>query len=705
MWNLYSWSNVNTAPTQVQVPNEISRAAAGCFVYLNGGMLCTGASSPINVNGSWFYVGGSSETHGASGTVNQPAQAAIWNLSANGFASTNLNFGNAKYVSGIWPSHGNVLIATSDTPNDPFAANRYWLFDGSSLQNLSSSFAVGGLSQADARDIHAAYNGKSWMLLYGKKQFRFDGTTFTALEDTRDAFETVTSNGSGLFVAAGAVSDGAHAFATSPLTAQLSVATEDLSAHAVVPMVSGNIGDIVRQFTVEEVVFPAHVAWTHHAASGIDWASWTDAKDNTLLTGDVMKYSVTAYDRAGIRAIHILVNGVEKRVCDGKRFDSASCSVALAGADYGYGTEVFMNAEVINTKGKYVWIDATRIHRDTAAAGATTNNQPSTSNHQPSADNQTITNNPSTANQIFSTTLTIDPDASTVERGTILHVHNSSQNNTVGLTKAELYLNGNVIRECLFGPVMSAVGCDANVDTSAYPAGTGLSFASRAEDYLGHAIWSNAKAMNVTDPGTLVDQAAPNTSGINAWTWFAPAVTELSEGQTASYGVGAWSPAGIDRIEIIVDGSVRRACLATSSGNTECAYTISTNDYSHGHIAVVNARITDMAHHITWSAPRAVLIKRTWTPLPSANAYVTVVPNQTAYHLGETITLKANAWAPNGVNRIDIFSQGVKVASCSSDVCAWTSPQIFTNTFEYQAHLTDGLNQESWTGVMGMQKQ
>lgn len=687
-WRLYAWANTNALPIEVQTPNELSRAASGCFRYLDGSTLCTGAGAPVFVNGLWFYVGGSAETRGISGVVIQEAHPAIWKLSTAGLEPVKLDFGNAKYVSGIWSSRGDTLLATSRTSGRPFAADQFWMFDGASLTDVSFAFAEGGLSQSDAREIRAAWNGKSWMILRGKDQFRFDGDRLIALEKTHDAFETVTSNGAGLFVLTGAVSDGEHAFATSPLTAKLVAATEDAKASAF--PAGRTLGALTHWLSDETTVFPSRVDWHQDGTSGISWASWHNAKDGVLTTGGIMKYSVAGFDRAGLRSIHVWVNGVERRVCDAKLAASADCSVSLEGLDYGYGTEIFMNANIINTRGKNVWTDGTRIKRDTAPALATAVKQ----EKQP----QPVTS------QIFSTTLALEPNASIVNRGSVIHVRTSSQNNTIGLSKVAVYMNGKVVRGCSIGPAMSEVACDADVDTKTYAPGTGLTFMARAEDFMGHEIWSNAKAVTVTEPGIL-DHASPDTSGINVWEWLTPSVAELSEGQSASYGVGAWSEDGIDRIEIIVDGLVRRACLATSSGNTECSYTLITDDFSHGHTAIVNARITDQAGRVTWSVPRAVQIKRVWTPLPTANAYVTIVPNQTSYHPGDAITFKANAWSPNGVGRIDIFAQGVKVASCPTDVCSWTSPPIVSNAMEYQARLLDGVNQETWTAVQGIRKQ
>ena len=86
---------------------------------------------------------------------------------------------------------------------------------------MSDQALSAGLLSIDAREIRAASNGRSWMLLVGKRLVRFDGALMTTQGQTRDFFTAISGSTSNVFVLGGAVSEMGTPFMTTPLSAKL----------------------------------------------------------------------------------------------------------------------------------------------------------------------------------------------------------------------------------------------------------------------------------------------------------------------------------------------------------------------------------------------------------------------------------------------------------------------------------------------------
>ncbi|MSR85144.1 hypothetical protein EXS71_01760 [Candidatus Uhrbacteria bacterium] len=816
-WELYSWNGVNT-PVRILPPNGVATVQSGCFSYADKSTLCTGVSTPLFVNGAWYFVGGTSEARGAESRASQTATSGMWRLQGNGFSAIS-GVPNFKFVSAVWASEQGALIATSQAATNAFAADHLWLFDGTTWKDVSSQALAMGLLSMDAREIHAAWNGRSWMILAGKKQIRFDGVRMTNEGNTRDLFRVVSGNGSGQFVLGGAAAEPDQATPNYPLSAKFALVTENLSASAApsAPLVSGVVSEILSkiygpQVTVSSSPTDAHVGngkvfvfravaddqngvqridmyvhgtrvkscqgnaceytqryWTNGAAirqvqlfaraigqdgyanesdrvtlvveansqtsafvadnapsfettpavslpvnqrwtadhfSGINWASWLQDTNGAVVTvnpgtlpklmsGGSFVYSVAANDAKGLSRMDLWVNGAIKKTCtlQGQK-DTQVCSVTLSSMDYPYGTEVFVNANVFDSVGKSVWTSGTRARRDTS---------PLTIAVVAPTPTPAVTTPGQVAGPIFGSTIAVDPNSPSVVRGTVIKVYSSSQNNLTGLQRVEVYANGKIARTCSFGAVVSPSPCDITVDTASVNEGTTYTFMARAINADGQEVWSGSKAMIVRSASSGSPTASAN--GMSVWTWMGPSVSELSEGQTADYSVGAWAPSGIAKIEMVVDGTTRRTCSPATSGAKECTYTITTYDYTHGHTVAINARVTDNAGQVMWTEPHNILIKRNWEPLLPNRPYVTVTTSaDKGYKLGDKIQFTVRGWAGTGINYLDLFVNGKKVASCSSEACAWTSDTYYSPQIEYAARMLDHENQETWTPVAGFYK-
>lgn len=799
-WTAFTFNPTTLEKTAFPLLSELNNMAPGCFKEVTGVHVCLGETKIVRVAGKWFIIGGNAEVVNDQGTTTQFAKGSIWSIDGTRLTTVS-NLPAFRFVSGIWQGKDQVLVATSDTVSAPFSPDRYWVFDGTTLRDVSSEALSVGLLSNDAREVRAAQAGDTWLITLGKTLIRFDGENMTSQDKTRDYFTTVSSNGQGVYLLGGAVSTADQSFASQPLTAKLVEVREDMNAPATSPLnlvsrlrgpslkvvaiprdnvvgdgkvytfrvtaqdadgvadtsifVNGaklktcatNVCEYTQTYftngqptrsiefmggatdkqgykntskivtltidrtskasaandklgetdaTGHVITLPSNRTWSRDTQSGLTWMVWRQPEQTVLKDTDQTTVVFAAQRSSGLGRVNILVNGENARSCDfTSQTDIRVCTITLTGADYLSGTEIFVNAQIFNTQNsesQMVWTDGVRIKR---ASNETT----------------TVVNGQTVAaavnlRPVFVTALTLNPDSSSIRRGDTLTVNTLSQNTGNGLMTVEIYQNNNVIQTCSVGTVISPVKCVAKVDTTTMQAGTSMSFVTRAIDTRLNVIWSNTRVVTIRDT-TMQPQPLNAQGPIKVWNWMTPDISEMYNWHT-NYSVGAWSPNGIERIEMIVDGQVRRTCsFGVTTGNRECDVTLSTDDYANMHSLSVNARITDGKGNKAWSDVRSILIRRVWVDDTTGQVpgYAAITTNDdTGYNVGDRITFKARGWSPENVERVQIYLNGAKVADCPGHICEFTSAPITTNQIEYQARTIDAVGHSSWTGLIGMSK-
>ncbi len=310
---------------------------------------------------------------------------------------------------------------------------------------------------------------------------------------------------------------------------------------------------------------------------------------------------------------------------------------------------------------------------------------------------------------IFASRLTVTPDATDVRRGTTITVRAYAQNNTVGLNRIEISYGGRIRRLCTYGIAMSETMCDLTIDTASVAENTSFSFVARAIDAEGRETWSNGKTVLVRGANwsATVAAAPANVGGPAQWSWMEPATGELEGPQETTYFVGAWSPNGIAKIEMIANGATRKTCgYASGSTSRDCNYVVRTGDWSHGQNVAVNARVTDNLGRVTWSDAKSVLISRAWwEPMNRPGAYVTLAANKSdGYNAGDKLSFIFSGWSPNGYDHLELWMNGVRAVSIPSDIGIWTSAPLTADRVEFQARLVDRQGRETWTALYGLNK-
>lgn len=804
-WTLYRWyAGADNQAQEVDLPTgSLSPLTAGCLKIISDTVQCTGVSTPIYVKGQWYFIGGTSQIKGANDVMQQTASTRLWRIDGNAWRE--MPIPSIKFVSGVWQSDEQTIIATSDVTSNPFTSTRFWVFDGQTMREVTNQALGAGLLSVDAREIKASWNGRSWIIVAGKNIVRFDGRTMTRETPSRDLFLNLASNNSGVTILVGAASSPEMGVASNPLMGKLVLLEEDFNQTPSAPTTVTNIGtevissvfgpnittisnpsdahigdgktfsftaqstatdldriDIyingarikscydsmctytqtywalgnqtrrvefvarainkdnvaketepvfltvdtsslatatnigtnVSPSTTSESTLPVSTSWTTDTGTNITWAAWLTPNE-TILKTQPISYHVATRAAQGLNRIEIWVNGGAKETCsfNNTTTDIQNCHISLSPADLPNGADVFVNARIIDSRGLEAWTTGKNLHRERPAVTVTTSNR------------DTSSMNPG---KIFAASATLEPAVTSILRGDRLIYRVKAQSNNPGLQRVEVFANGNLKRACSFGAVVSPVTCDLTIDTSDYQPGANINLSARALDANGQETWANAKSVFIraTEQGPASNEApAKAGNGLSIWSWMSPAQDVIAVNETTTYTVGAWSPNGIKTIEMVADGITRKTCNFASKGSKECAYTLTTNDFSDEHTVVMNARITDMDGIVNWSDVRSITVKRSWNPLSNAPSYAQVTSNRSnGYVADDQISLTARGWSPRGLDRLELFVNGKKVFTCPGERCTWTTPVYNQPTLEYQLRMVDQSGQEAWSGLYGLRR-
>lgn len=258
-----------------------------------------------------------------------------------------------------------------------------------------------------------------------------------------------------------------------------------------------------------------------------------------------------------------------------------------------------------------------------------------------------------------------------------------------GVSRIDLYVNDALIRTCL-----SETTCGYRTTYWTNGANSrSVKFWSRATDRYGNVTEtasrpdyltvdtsSNASAGNNGQVQGINTDPAPNTSKKNpaVWDWTEPNRSSLSGSEGTDYRMGAWDEDGLARIEIFVNGSIRRTCeLGVAYGNRECSFWIQANDWNSNTDVFVNARATDRYGNVSWTNGKTIRIQNT-NAQTSGNVWVS--SNKSRYNYGDRLTFTGQADNSHSVDRMDMYVNDVKVETCEDTrTCnAYTGP-FFTD--------------------------
>ncbi len=708
-WTLYRWYGAQTQPEQINLPlGNLSPLASGCVNDGGGSTLCTGVNTPIHVNGQWYFLGGTSQLRGTGDALLQTPSTHLWSLSGNAWKE--LAIPSVKFVSGVWQSEDNVLIATSDVVSNPFSTDRFWVFDGNTMREVSDQALGAGLLSMDAREIKASWNGRAWVILAGKNLVRFDGHTMTRQAPSRDLFANLASDNAGMSVFVGAASSPDLGVASSPLTARLAVLEENLTqASANVPAVTNAASEVLSK------VFGPRVQIT------------SNPSDARVGNGKTFSFDAQATDPSSIDHIDIYVNGGRVKTC----FD-VHCTYSQVYWTQGALTRrVQLFARAVNRRNFANDSETVSLTVDANSSASASGNvvSPSTvvsSDAVPASLPWTMDLGTGIAWATW-----IDPNQTVLKDQPVRF--NVAARASKGLNRIEMWVNGSAKDTCVFDSLVTDIRmCRVTLVATDLPNGANVFVNARVLDSRNLETWTSGTTFlrerpNVTSASagntTVVDAPASVTGPLfTASATLEPAVASVLRGDKITYKVKAQNNTiGLHSVEVLANGVVKRTCgFGAAVGPVSCDLTIDTSNYQAGTTITFLARAIDNRGQEIWANGKSVLVRVTDQGTDSNEApakagsglsvWSWMTPAQDVIAVNETASYTVGAWAPNGLKSIEMIADGIVRKTCAfgtkgSKECTYT---VTTNDFSDEhmvvmnARVTDMDGTVSWSDVRMM---
>ncbi|MBP9762499.1 hypothetical protein KBD34_02690 [Patescibacteria group bacterium] len=695
-WMAFSFNPTTLEKNVFPITSGLNNMAPGCMKEVTDVRVCIGETRIVRAGGNWFMIGGNAEVANGQGQTTQFAKGNIWNI--NG-ANLNLvpNLPAFRFVSGVWQGNNRVLIATSDAVSNPFNADHYWMFDGTSLRDVSSEALKVGLLSNDAREVRAADAGETWMITIGKQLIRFDGELMSDAGKSRDFFTSVSANGQGVYLLGGAVSTPDQAFATQPLTAKLVEVREDLTAPR---DPATEIVSRLRGPRITVVAIP---------------------RDNVVGDGKVYTIRVTAQDTDGVANTNILVNGAKLKACQ-----TNVCEYTQTYYTNGQPTRTieFMGSAT-DKQGFTNTSKTVTLTIDRASQTGATNDKLG----QKDATGQTITipnNRNWNRNEASGLAWMVwrQPEQSVLKDNEQTTLVFAAQG-TKGLGRVNVMVNGEAARSCDFTSQTDIRVCTVTLTGSDYPAATEI-FANaqifNVQNREDQSVWTEgvriqraADATTITTDGQTVRAAVNERPVFMTTLAIEPNQPSVRRGDTFTVKTKSQNSGyGLMTVEIYQNDKVIRTCsVGTVVSPVACEAKIDTTTMAAGTTVSYVTRAIDTKLNVLWSNTRAITIRDVTVQPQPLNAQGPIkVWNWMGSEVSEILnwetTYSVGAWSPNGIKQIEMIVDGQVRRTCSfglttgnreCDVALSSNDYAHKQSISVNARVTDGKGNKAWSDV------
>lgn len=270
----------------------------------------------------------------------------------------------------------------------------------------------------------------------------------------------------------------------------------------------------------------------------------------------------------------------------------------------------------------------------------------------------------------------VTPDITTFKNAEIATYGAGAWDND-GLKKIDLYVNGVIAKSCVFGNLTGNQECAFALDARNYAQNTNVFVNAKVTDATDRFTWTTGKNIRrENDTMTPSPTPTPGTTvgEVNAWSSFDHALANRND--STRFATGAWASRGLNRVELIVNGTVKRSCnFNGATGNQTCDLTINGSDYTAGTNVSANAKAVDVDGREAWST-----IVNLWiptetgsTPSPTPAPIVDSTPDvwdwvtSGAYEIEtfEVVHYLAGAWDEDGIKTIRMYVDGKPMYTCN----------------------------------------
>jgi len=407
-------------------------------------------------------------------------------------------------------------------------------------------------------------------------------------------------------------------------------------------------------------------------------SNWFDSSVTTLNRNSNVNLNVQASAKQGLNSITVYADGNVIRTCNYSRvYGTQDCDITIYGNNYSVGQHNF-NAKAVDYNGNASWSDTRNL---TIQDSATNSNS-----------NTTITSK-------------FYPEVTVLDRTSYVNLY-ASASDSDGLSKVEIYADGNLKRTCNYYDKTSG-DCLLTIYGGDYLLGA-HTFSAKATDNFNNVAWSNT--LNLT----IQDTTGNSTKGgeVSTWVWSDPEVTTVNAGQSATFHVGAWALNGIRKIEILANGGVVKTCDfgGVVYGNRECSVNVATT-YGGTTNATYYARATDGNWGTFSSQSKSYTIDNTTGSIeqhPSDQpSSINASSNRDGgYGYWDKINFSASGSDADGIAKIEILVNAKLVKTCSDASSCSVSGGSYGNrkSVTYGARLIDKLGNSVFTGYKTLYK-
>lgn len=501
-----------------------------------------------------------------------------------------------------------------------------YIFDGSSFRSVPQSsmpsYWFGAI---------VGYNGKSWMIVQDKKLYRLNNSTFEYLGKTDDYFTTVAGSGSGTYLLGGAVSSIGSSAPTSPLTAKLVRVDEgvnyvDNSTYVPATTYNSNYDTSIKVGTI------------NGTKNKITYWSWfnPDQKYQANTTNPV--YTVGAQSNDGIKTIELYINDVYQKTCSpGNTKKNTECSMSINPNSWQLNSNVGAFAKITSGKNKVAYVPASIIQ---------------------------FYGNDVTAN------MTVDNSTPYLMRGTTNNA-TITGSSSGGINRIEIYVNGIVKKSCSINSTYGT--CSVGLNGNDYNVGSIVSFNGKVVTNAGQEAWSWLGTYTVTDYNSNYNynynQNNTGTNGnLSTWVWTDPSGTDFSSSDSKTIMSQANAGDGLQKMEIIVNGVVKKTCSFNRAyGTQSCQVTIYGSNYSNLNSIPVYVRATDYFGRQATS--QTLYLNTNYNNTSNSLSTYVDVNGSTSLGRNENRSINFYGTSANGLRQLDLYANDSLVGTCTySDI-------------------------------------
>lgn len=406
-----------------------------------------------------------------------------------------------------------------------------------------------------------------------------------------------------------------------------------------------------------------------------------------LYRGSSNNVTVNGYAGTGIERVEIYVNGQVKQTCyAGSDYRYAACNISLNGNDYNAGGGVAFNGRVISKGGQEAW---TWLGYYTVVDGNGT--YVPTSQH---SSTNWFDFDPSGNDLNYNQSKTIKARAY----------------DTDGLKMMEILVNGQVKQTCYFNRVYTAQSCQVTIYGSNYSGQTNIPVFTRATDYYNNVTNSNTQFLNA-------GQSYGNNYDTTLSAWFGANVQPggIQKYTDKTFEFYGQSSRGLRQLDLYANDVVIATCTYNDPANSaqSCTKTINLSNYSDYQTVKFRVKATDKYANSNWSPTVSMRVVPGGSSVnQNSSISLSTTDNKTAYNKDESFTLYAYSTDYDGIQRIDLYANGLLLNSCTpsnptSYTCSATvrGSNYTSNSMSLplQAKMTDRYGNTSWSSTKYVQ--